>query len=184
MNTKYLSALLAIVPIALGASSAMADSSDTPQFNFSCQMSEGIPTTVAQLSSEVQLPIFHRKQDALNNRSSSTPQQLCDSVTAKLKEYSDQGYDLSQISFVGTHTEQMPLVCANTSRTTGCNKVLFTLGATEKPEITADEVVAAILDPRLQQNKLVKRDRGVQSTSYQVNFWQLLGLGPNKFFGK
>lgn len=187
INTKHLSAFLVTGTLALGASSALADSSDTPQLNFACQITEGVPTTVAQLvGSQSTLPIFHWKQDVLENRSSSTPQQLCDSVTAKLEDYSAQGYDLSKISFIGTQESQLPAICATTGQSKICSKMLFTLSPTDKsqPEIVADEVVTAILDPNLQRNKTVFRDRGVQSTSYPVNFWQLFGLSADKFFSK
>ena len=184
MKTKYLSALLVTGAIALGTSPAMADSSDAPQLNFSCQVTEGIPTTVAQpVGSEEKLPIFHWNDEALSLKSSSSPQQLCNSVSAKLEDYSAQGYDLSQISFIGTEQAGLPVICANTAGGPECSKVLLTLGAAEQPAIVANDVVTAILDPSLQQDKEVYKDRGVQSTSYQVNFWQLLGLNT-KFFGK
>ncbi|MDJ0591336.1 MAG: COP23 domain-containing protein [Pleurocapsa sp. MO_226.B13] len=189
MNAKYLSAVLLTGAISLGASPTMADSSDAPQLNFSCQMSEGIPTTVARpVGSQQALPVFHWKQDALKHKSSSTPQELCESVTARLEDYSAQGYDLSKISFVGTQTQQLPAICATRGLNRDCRKLLFTLSPTEesRPEIVADQVVTAILDPRLQSNKIVFRDRGIQSTSYQVNLLDLLGLnfGTSKFFGK
>ncbi len=188
MNVKHLSALIVTGTIALGAAPAIADSSDTPQFNFSCKMSEGIPTTFAQpVGKDISKPVFHWKQDALQYKSSSTPQELCDNVTAKLEDYSAQGYDLSEISFVGTKAvDNMPAICATSGQSKNCSKLLFTLSPTATPsaEVVAAEVVTAILNPQLQGEKTVYRDRGVQSTSYQVNFWQLLGLGPNKFFSK
>ncbi len=190
MNAKYLSAVLLTGAISLGASPTMADSSDAPKLNFSCQMSEGIPTTVARpVCSQQALPVFHWKQDALKHKSSSTPQELCESVTARLEDYSAQGYDLSKISFVGTQTQRLPAICATRGLSRDCRKLLFTLSPTEesRPEIVADQVVTAILDPRLQSNKIVFRDRGIQSTSYQVNLLDLvlgLNFGTSKFFGK
>mgnify|MGYP001554400651 CR=1 FL=1 len=184
MKTKYISALLVTGAIAIGTSPAMADSSDTPELNFSCQVTEGTPTTVVQsIGSEEKLPIFHWKKDALLLKSSASPQELCNSVSAKLEDYSAQGYDLSQISFVGTEQAGLPVICANTAGGPECNKVLLTLAATEQPAIVADDVVTAILDQSLQKDKEVYQDRGVQSTSYQVSFWQLLGLNT-KFFSK
>jgi len=184
MNVKHLSALIVTGTIALGATPAIADSSDAPQFDFSCKMSEGVPTTVAQhVGSDITKPVFHWKQDALQYKSSSTPKELCNNVTAKLQDYSAQGYDLSEISFIGTEQTGLPAVCATTVGNK-CSKVLFTLNASEQAAIDANNVVTAILNPQLQGEKTVTNDRGVQSTSYQVNFWQLLGLGPNKFFSK
>lgn len=184
MKTKYISALLVTGALAVGTSPAMADSSDAPQLNFSCQVTEGIPKTMVQpVGSQEKLPIFHWNEEALSMKSSSSPQQLCKSVSAKLEDYSAQGYDLSQISFIGTEQAGLPVICANTVGGPECNKVLLTLGAAEQPAIVADDVVTAILDQRLQRDKEVYQDRGVQSTSYQVSFWQLLGLNT-KFFSK
>lgn len=184
MNIKHLSTFLVTGTLALGASSAMADSSDTAQFSFSCQVSGGIPTTVAQpTGSENTLPIFSWKQDILANRTPDTPQKLCDKVAAELQSYSATGYDLSQISFVGTEQAGLPAICATTAGK-DCKKMLVTLKSVEQPSIVAQDVVSAILNPDLQGNKTVFRDRGVQATSYQVNFWDLFGFGPSKSTGK
>gem|GEM_PF-4180649 len=48
MKTKCLSALLATGAIAL-ATPAVANSPDEPSLNFSCQVTEGVPTTVILL---------------------------------------------------------------------------------------------------------------------------------------
>lgn len=188
MNVKHLSAFIVTGSIALAATPAIADSSDTPQFNFSCKVSEGVPTTFAQpVGSDIAKPVFHWKQEALEYKSSSTPQELCSNVTAKLEEYSATGYDLSQISIIGTKAvDNMPAICATSGQSKDCSKLLFTLSPTinPSPEAVAAHVVTAILNPQLQNEKTVYNDRGVQSTSYQVNFWQLLGLGPNKFLSK
>ncbi|MBE9044367.1 hypothetical protein IQ255_08115 [Pleurocapsales cyanobacterium LEGE 10410] len=186
MKTKHLSALLVTGTMAALASPVMADSADVPELNFSCQITEGIPTTVAQpAGSEVRQPIFHWRDDAIAYLSSSTPQQMCDGVAAKLEEYSNQGYDLSKINFIGTEQAGLPVICANTAGSPECSKVLLTLTPIEQAANVADRVVSEILDESLKQQKQVvaSNKRGVQSTSYQVDFWSLLGLNL-KFFGK
>lgn len=184
MKTKYLSALIVTGAISLGSSPAMADSVDAPQVNFSCEVTEGVPTTVAQrVGSEEKLPIFHWKDEALSFKPSSSPQQLCDSVSSKLENYSAEGYDLSTLSFIGTEEGGVPMICASTVGGPNCSKVLLTLGRAEQAEIVADDVVKAILDESLQKEREVYQDRGVQSTSYQVSLWQMLGLNT-KIFGK
>ena len=184
MKTKYLSALIVTGAITLASSPAMADSADSPQVNFSCEVTEGVPTTVAQpIGSEEKLTIFHWKDDALSFKPSSSPQQMCDSVATKLEDYSAGGYDLSTISFIGTEEGGIPMICANTGGGPNCSKVLLTLGKAEQPAIVADNVVKAILDESLQQDREVYRDRGVQSTRYPVNFLDMFGFN-RKFFGK
>jgi len=182
MKVKNLSTLLVTGAISFTASSALAESSDAPQFNFACQMNNGVPTTVAQnVESGKTMPVFNWKSEALAYRTTSTPKELCDSVTAKLEGYSNDGYDLSQISFVGTEQANLPTICATTAAQ-GCSKVLFTLNRDEQASIVANDVVAAILSPDLQGSKVQRNDRGVQSTSYQVNFWDLFNFAPKGLF--
>ena len=188
MKAKYISTLLVTSAVALAASPAIADSSDAPQFNFACQMADGVPTTVAQDSKTGETrPIFNWKQEILANKTPSSPKELCDNVTAKLEGYSTDGYDLSRISFVGTKIgDNLPAICATSSGGRDCKKVLFTLNSAStvtSPNI-AQDVVTALLNPNLQGNKVVFNDRGVQSTSYQVNFWDLfnLNLAPKGLF--
>lgn len=184
MKTKCLSALLATGTIAL-TTPVLANSPDEPNLNFSCQVTEGVPTTVAKSSkSDIQLPIFHWKQEALTFKSSDSPEQLCQMVSEKLENYSAEGYDLSSINFVGTEQGGLPVICANAGET-DCSKILVSLHPTSESQAAtvAKDVVNSILDKNLQRNKFESRARGVQSISYQVDFWSLLGLRP-KFLGK
>lgn len=182
MKTKCLSALFATGAIAI-ATPVLANSPEEPSLNFSCQVTEGIPTTVAESSgSESQIPIFHWKQEALTSKSSDSPEQLCNIVSEKLENYSAQGYDLSSINFVGTEQGGLPVICANAGQN-DCSKILLTLHAESKPADVARDVVSSILDKRLQLNKFETRARGVQSISYEVNFWSLFGIRP-KFLSK
>ena len=189
MKAEHISTLLLTGAISLAASPALANSSDAPQFSFACQIDDGVPTTVAKdAQSGATRPVFNWKQEVLANKTSSTPKELCDNVTAKLEGYSTQGYDLSQISFVGTSIPNtgLPAICATSSGGKDCSKILFTLkkeSSIDSPNV-AQEVVTALLNPALQDNKVVFNDRGVQSTSYQVNFWDLfnLSLAPKGLF--
>ena len=170
-----LSVLLATGAIAL-AIPAMADSSDDPQLSFSCRVTEGVPTTVAQFTgNDTQLPVFHWKPDAVANKTDDTPQQLCNVVSDELENYSAQGYDLSNINFTGTEQGGLPVICANAGGTV-CSKILLTLNKVERPELVAQDLVDSVLNENLQSKKSEYRKRGVQSISYQVDFWSLLGL--------
>lgn len=184
MKTKCLSALLAAGTMAL-ATPVFADSSDQPQLNFYCQITGGVPVTVAKsANSETQLPIFHWRPEALRYKSSDSPEQLCNMVSEKLESYSAQGYDLSSINFVGTQQGGLPVICANAGES-DCSKILLTLHPVSESEAesVARDVVDSILDKNLQSKKVEYRARGVQSISYQVDFWSLLGLRP-KFMDK
>ncbi len=178
MKTKYISACLATGLLALGASSSWAESASVSKLNFSCQVNEGIPTTVAQKSGgEDTLPVFHWKNEALPT--SIDPQQLCDRVSAKLEDHSARGYDLSTFGFSSAEQAGLPAICATGKDDGDCNLVLFTLAPADNPVNKANEVLNAILDKSLQSNKRVSSDRGVQSISYQVNILHMFGL---KFF--
>lgn len=181
MKTKYVSLLLAVGTMAI-ASPAMANTSDSPQLSFSCKTIEGIPATVAQsAASESQITIFQWKQEALANRTSDSPEQLCQDVALKLQDYA-VNYDLSNVNFIGTTTalgDDVPTICANVGGAE-CGKVLFTLDkTTDKASIVAGNVVDSILAKNLQPEKTTLTTRGVQSISYEVNFLSLLGINFN-----
>jgi len=78
----------------------------------------------------------------------------------------------------------LPVICANAGESE-CSKVLLTLHATSESEaaVVAKDVVNSILDKDLQLNKFESQARGVQSISYEVDFWSLFGLRP-KFLSK
>lgn len=184
MKTKHLSVLLAMGMIAV-ATPARANSPEEPQLQFSCQVTDDVPTTVAKSTeNDTQLTIFHWKKEALESKATDSPEQLCNMVSEKLENYSTQGYDLSSINFVGTVQEGLPVICANAEEN-NCGKILLTLRPVNElqPEIVARDVVDSILDKNLQPQKSESNVRGVQSISYQVDFWSLLGLTP-KFLSK
>lgn len=181
MKTKYLSALLSLGAMAI-ASPSMANTSDSPQLSFSCQTIKGVPATVAQSAeSESQITIFQWKQEALANRTSDSPEELCHDVAQKLEDYA-VNYDLSNVNFIGTTTtlgDEMPTICANVGGAE-CGKVLFTLDkTTDKASTVAGSVVDSILAQDLQPEKTTLTTRGVQSISYEVNFLSLMGLNFN-----
>ena len=126
MKTKQLSAFLLTGAISLVAAPAIAESSDAPKLSFACQVNNGVPTTVAQDAEGQTHTVFSWKADALAYKTPSTPKELCDNVTAKLENYSAEGYDLSQITIVGTEALQLPAICANSGGSKECKKMLFT----------------------------------------------------------
>ncbi len=168
MKTKYLLALLTTTAMFL-ATPAITNPPDDPQLNFSCQVIEGVPTTIAQFAgSEIQLPIFYWKPEVLTMNLPDTPQQLCNLVAEKLEDYSTQGYDLSTINFIGTHQNNFPIICANVEGTS-CSKVLLILRPAEQPVLVADNLVNAIFAQNLQLKKFEYINTEVQSISYEVS---------------
>jgi hypothetical protein len=168
MNIKHLSPLFVASAITLGVAPAFGEASSDPGVKFSCQINnEGVPTTVAiQSNGDVQ-PVFHwNNSDVLKKQ--ANPQQLCNSVSNKLENY-------PEATFKPFDQAGVPAICVSSSENT-CDSVLFTLEPTDNPLSTADRVLAAILDEDLQGNPTTTVDRGLQSTSYKVDFWTLFGL--------
>jgi hypothetical protein len=175
VRIKHLSVLLVTSLLSLAASSVSAESSQSPEMSFSCQLKEGVPTTVAQeTDGNKSVSVFHWKEEALPH--SVDAKQLCERVSAKLEDYAAQGYDLSTLGFTSSEMAGLPSICA-AGESGDCSVVLFTLSPTEKPIDAANKVLTAILDKDLQGNQLaLASTRGVQSITYQVNIWSLLGF--------
>lgn len=181
MKIKHSLSLLSFLftaAIALGTTPAHSESDSSSEKTFFCQTHDNIPTTLAKTSNGEILPIFHWKSEALPAQ--NDPQQTCDFVSKQLDNYLVSEDDLATVSFKSARLENIPAICL-AGENNDCNLVLLTLLPVEKPIETANEVLASILDPKLQNNKIVSNDRGVQSTAYQISFWQLLGLGFDNF---
>jgi Circadian oscillating protein COP23 len=172
--SKSLLSLAAIGAIAFATTPAFGESDLSSETTFFCQTDNNIPTTLAKTSNGRVLPIFHWKADALPPQTDL--QQTCNSVSEKLENYLVSEEDLAAVSFKSTKLDNIPAICL-AGENKDCNLVLVTLLPVDKPIETANEVLESILDPQLQANKAIYNDRGIQSTAYSIDFWQLLGLG-------
>ena len=175
MENKYLSSLLTTAALALGMIlvvevPTVASEASAPVF--SCQLNEGSLTTVATTNDGARQPVFHWNQDQVTTL--ANPQQLCDSVSQKLNNYLADGNDLSSVTFKAQEQMGLPAICI-AQEYKECSVLLFTLEPSSRPRTFANNTLASILDQNLQTSPIKYRDRGVQSTAYKVNFWQLLG---------
>ena len=146
---------------------------------FYCQSNAEVPSTVIKSDSGTEQSLFNWKLDP--EKVSATPEELCNSVTQKLNDYVSAGNDLSSLTFRGSTVfnddgdmTSLPAVCISSSEEP-CKLPLFTLKPSANPSV-ASNVLNSILDPALQKTAVQSGDRGFQSTSYEVNFWDLLGL--------
>lgn len=139
---------------------------------FSCQSNQGILTTVATNNNGLTQPVFHWNRNHVD--SFTHPQQLCDSVSLKLNKYLANGHDLSSLTFQAQEQMGLPAICV-AEQDKPCRLLLFTLEPSLKPYLSAHDTLASILDQNLQTIPIKYQDRGLQSTAYKVNFWQLLG---------
>lgn len=173
-KSRYLRTLPTAVCVTLGAIALTPELSLASDPMFHCQSNEGTPTTVAKGDNGQEQSVFHWKLDPLYT--SAEPQKLCDAVTEKLNDYISAGNDPSILTFKGSivGNGSLPAVCiANEEEP--CQLPLFTLRPAEDPLTVAEIALNTILDPQLQANVPKTKDRGIQRTSYQVNFWQLFG---------
>ena len=172
--------LLLISATVLTSAIAIADLPATAsEATFYCQSNGEIPSTVIKSDSGTEQSIFNWKLEP--EKVAATPEELCNSVTQKLNDYVAAGNDLSSLTFRGSTVfnddgdlSSLPAVCISSSEVP-CKLPLFTLKPSADPS-AASNVLNSILDPALQKTAVQSGDRGFQSTSYEVNFWDLLGL--------
>ena len=177
MNSQHLlswgiSATTTLTMILISSKSAVASD---PIFH--CQLNQATPTTIAKTSSGKDQPVFHWKLDTANI--STSPEDLCNTVTQKLNNYISEGNDLSSLTFKAStvfqeNEEVSPAICI-AGEDEPCELPLFTLQSSDNPKV-AHHALDVILDPALQTTPIKSGDRGFQSTSYKVNLWDLLGF--------
>ena len=179
MKSQHLLFLPTLTTLVLGMVVIEGKSAVASDAMFHCQSNQAAFSTVAKTSSGAEQPIFHWKLDPATT--SNTPEELCNSVTQKLNEYISAGNDLSSLTFkastVFNDDEAMtssPAVCVE-GEGDPCKLPLFTLNPSDNLNAAGD-ALDLILDPALQSSAVKSQDRGFQSTSYKVNFWDLLGL--------
>lgn len=171
MNIKQLSSLTAIGAIAFGsATPALSQSNAASKITFSCEINNGVPTTVLQ-AEDTQKVIFNWQSERF--ASSNNPVDLCNDVSAKLNDYSAQKSDLSVLTFKGFDQGGLPAICA-TDDLAACEMKLFTLSKAEQPVTIADQILKDILAKDLQATRIVSNDRGLQSVSHSIDIWELI----------
>lgn len=179
MKTKNLLSLSTFITATLTLTAISQQQVKASEPIFFCKSNQDIPKTIAKNKDGQAKPIFHWNLNELNT--SAKPQQLCNSVTQKLNDYHQAGNDLSSLIFKAATVlddeslTTLPAVCA-TEAENPCKVPLFTLSPSENPQIAASQALDSILVQELQTSRLGAQTRGLQSTSYEVDFWQLLGF--------
>lgn len=171
-KNKYISSLLTAAALAVSIILIGGETSVASKLDFSCQSNEGSLTTVATNNDGARQPIFHWKTEGATTL--ANPQQLCDSVSQKLNNYLAEGEGLSSLIFEPQEHMGLPAICV-AEKYKECSLLLFTLEPSPKPDEFASTTLASILDQDLQTTPIQSQDRGIQSTAYHVDFWQLLG---------
>lgn len=172
MKNKYVSSLLATATLTLGMALIAGEPSFASKLDFSCQSHDGSLTTVATNNDGAKQSVFHWNSDQASNL--TNPQQLCNSVSQKLNNYLAKDKQLSSLTFKPQEHGGLPAICV-AEQNKQCSLLLFTLEPDSEPYEFASTTLASILDQDLQTTPIRSSDRGIQSTAYQVNFWQLLG---------
>ncbi|MEM8830581.1 MAG: COP23 domain-containing protein [Cyanobacteria bacterium P01_G01_bin.19] len=172
MKNKHLSSLSITAAIALGMTLVTERPAVASNPVFSCQLNENNLTTVVTNNDGLLQPVFHWNRDQVSTL--ANPHQLCDSVSQKLNNYLAIGKDFSSVTFKAQESMGLPVICI-AEPDDRCSLLLFTLEPSPKPYLSANNMLASILDSDLQTIPIKSQDRGVQSTAYKVDFWQLLG---------
>ena len=180
MKAKYLLPLSIFTAVTLGAILASGKSTVASESIFNCQLDRSMATTIAKTINGKEKAVFH-----WNNLESETTQtnlkQLCNSVTQKLNNYLSNGNDLSSLTFKASavfdddESNILPAVCI-AGEEESCKLLLFTLKPSEKPGVDANNALTSILDKNLQASPVESPTRGIQSTAYEVTFWDLFRL--------
>lgn len=139
---------------------------------FSCQLKEDSLTTVVTTHDDLWQPVFHWNRGRIATL--ANPQQLCDSVSLKLNNYLAGGNELSSVTFKAQEHMGLPAICV-AEQDQQCGLLLLTLEPSSRPDLSANDTLALILDQDLQTSPIKSQDRGLQSTAYKVDFWKLLG---------
>ena len=175
MKIQHLSLLsmLATSTIVSLTNPAYGESTNASEQTFFCQADETMPTTLAKASNGENIPIFNWNREVFP--ADTNLQAICDRVSENLENYLAAGNDLSSVSFKTTQMDYIPVICV-TDAENNCDLVLLTLKPAEEPLEAANLVLDSILNPQLQPKKVASNERGVQSTSYTVSLWDLLGF--------
>ena len=179
MKIKYLLPLPIFTAATLSAILASSKATVASESIFDCQLDRDMPTTIAKTKKGGVQPVFH--WDKLEQKTNLVnSEQLCNSVTQKLNNYLSEGNDLSSLTFNAAavfdddDSTVLPAVCIAGEEEL-CKLPLFTLKSSDEPEVAASKALNSILDRNLQISPVASPTRGLQSTAYKVNFWQLFG---------
>ena len=165
--------LLAISIIVSVTNPVFGKSTDPSEKTFFCQAEENSLATLAKTSNGENISIFNWNREAFPF--DTNLREICDTVSEKLEDYLASEDKLSSLGFKTTKIAHIPTICL-TDTENNCNLVLLTLKPAEDPIKTANLVLDSILNPQLKGEKTKSIERGVQSTSYTVSLWDLLGL--------
>lgn len=179
MKRKYLLSLFVPTTIIFNIILEANKPATASEATFHCQQREGKQSTLIKSNNGLEKSVFHWNLDKLDTQ--ENPQQLCNSVTQKLNQYLIDGNDPSTLTFGTSITfdeidsTPLPVVCI-AGEEKPCQVILFTLSASEDPQLAASNALNSILDPDLQTNPVKSPKRGVQQTAYKVDIWQLFGF--------
>ena len=185
MFDKSLIALLTSTILSCSITSAWGQESNKLEITFACEDDNGLPITVAKNKNneEQTETIFYWREEALTDKTFSSPQELCNDVSLKINKMA-QDYDLSSFAVVATEVVSRPVICIS-SNNNSCSKVLFAMRPTSQPVITADRTLTAILNPKIVENQRQKdrfNMRAHLQQDYEIDFTELFNTKLNTNF--
>lgn len=165
------SPVLAGAVIIMSAADALGQS-QSPGIKVTCEMRNGIPTTMATASQARSLAVFHWQADTwFHNKDAQT---LCEDVSQKLQRYYDGGGQGSSFNVHETAIGKQA-ICVESKPGESCSRMLFTLASNYSQE-ESQKILDSILDSNL---KTTSDDRGRERGGdhrriNNVSLWALL----------
>jgi hypothetical protein len=170
MKIKHLSSVLAGVAIAFVGSAVWSQSPEGQGVAIKCNTDSQLPKTLATNENGQVFPIFNWQDTVLPDYLNSA--QICQEVSQKLQTYAASG---SEFSSFNVYAKGDSFDICVEEMVGDCGSVLFSLNQGETLD-ESKQVLDGILDESLKGEKIVSRDRGVQSYGYRLNLWDMLGF--------
>lgn len=175
MFDKSLIALLTSSILSCSISTAWGQESNKLEITFACEDDNDIPITVAtnKNKEEQTETIFYWREEALIDKTPSTPQELCDNVSLKLNDVAGE-YDLSSFNIVPTEQFGLAAICVSSSNYS-CSKVLFAMNPNlenPSPYFLAEDTLEVILNPKIVENYRKKDSYRHSYVSYEIDFFE------------
>jgi|GEM_PF-6766567 len=179
MKIEYLSllSLFATSMMVVIPDPAYGESAIASEKTFFCQDNVTVPTTLAKTTNGENVTIFNWHSEAFSPNANL--QEICHEVSEKLENYLASEKDLSIGNFSTMQMDNIPAICL-TNTDNDCNLVLFTLEPKTEAIASANLVLDSILNPQFKEQKVASSKRCIQSNTYNIKLWELLGLIETK----
>ena len=159
---------LCVFTFVVASIAPIAYSSESSTHKFRCDLSQKVPSTVAQ-TSRGDVQVVQWTSEYFTD-SGFSPETRCQKVSERFQTYYEDG----RLNFLTTGTlNQIPVVCVAKYKGSGCNGLLFTL----KPGDDPDETLKRLLRVRDRASGPINQS---SSSKIYIDMNRLLETAPTK----